>query len=507
MKNKISSIEKLEQLVKKAKSKNKKIVLCHGVFDLLHIGHIKHFQEAKSYGDVLIVTITPSEFVNKGPLRPAFNDKLRLEALASLEIIDYVGVNYAPTATKIISKIKPNIYCKGPDYKNNTKDITGEIKNEIRAVKKIGGKIIYTKAVAFSSSNLINKYLNLNNNNQKCLINKVKKKYNYLKIKNLIESLKKLKILVVGEVIIDEYVFCEALGKSGKEPMLVLRDLRREEYLGGSAAISRHISDFCKKVSLYGMIGDEDNYENKIKKDLPKNISFNYLKKRNSPTIVKKRFLDNIGNKKVLGVYKINDEILAQSDEKKFNKYLQSNLNKFDLVIVSDYGHGFISNRNAKLICQKSRSVALNAQVNAANIGYHSMRKYNNIDCVIINETEIRHELRDKNEKIEDLMKKLSKERKIKNLIVTRGKKGSVIYNKIENKFNYSEALANNDVDKIGAGDAMLALSAMCIKLNLDRNLSLLLGSLAAAQSVETIGNKHKVSKIKILKSLENIIK
>ena len=77
MKNKISSIEKLEQLAKKAKSKNKKIVLCHGVFDLLHIGHIKHFQEAKSYGDILIVTITPSEYVNKGPLRPAFNDKLR----------------------------------------------------------------------------------------------------------------------------------------------------------------------------------------------------------------------------------------------------------------------------------------------------------------------------------------------------------------------------------------------------------------------------------------------
>ena len=104
-------------------------------------------------------------------------------------------------------------------------------------------------------------------------------------------------------------------------------------------------------------------------------------------------------------------------------------------------------------------------------------------------------------------MKKLSQERKIKNLIVTKGKDGSIIYNKTEKKFNYVPALASNDVDKIGAGDAMLSLTALCLNLNLDRNLSLLLGSLAAAQSVESIGNKNRINKIKILKSLENFTK
>ena len=244
----------------------------------------------------------------------------------------------------------------------------------------------------------------------------------------------------------------------------------------------------------------------KLKKDLSSNIKFQFIKKKNSPTILKKRFLDNIGNKKVLGVYKINDENLEKQNEKKFNNYLLSNLHKFDLVIVSDYGHGFISKENAKLICKNSKSVALNAQVNAANIGYHSMRKYNNINCVIINETEIRHELRDKNSKIESLMRKLTSERKIKNLIVTKGKDGSIIYNSQEKKFDYCPALANNDIDKIGAGDAMLSIAALCLNSNLDRNLSLLLGSLAAAQSVESIGNK-KIDKFKILKSLDNFIK
>ena len=175
------------------------------------------------------------------------------------------------------------------------------------------------------------------------------------------------------------------------------------------------------------MIGDQDNYFHKIRKEIPKKINFSYLKKKNSPTIIKKRFLDNIGNKKVLGVYNINDSNLGKSDEKKFKKYLSKNLKKFDLVIVSDYGHGFISENNAKIICNEAKTLALNAQVNASNVGYHSMRKYNKIDCVIINETEIRHELRKKNEKIEDLMKQLSKERRIKNLIVTQGRKGSIL--------------------------------------------------------------------------------
>ena len=91
---------------------------------------------------------------------------------------------------------------------------------------------------------------------------------------------KKLKILVIGEIIIDRYVFCEALGKSGKEPVLVLRDKSSEEYLGGSAAIVRHISNFVNKISLLSMIGDKNEHLGKIKQLIPKNVKLNLLKKK-----------------------------------------------------------------------------------------------------------------------------------------------------------------------------------------------------------------------------------
>ena len=84
MNKKIKNLEDLKTVVADLKAKGKKIVHCHGVFDLLHLGHIKHFEEAKTLGDVLVVTITPDEFVNKGPNRPAFTTLLRLEALALL---------------------------------------------------------------------------------------------------------------------------------------------------------------------------------------------------------------------------------------------------------------------------------------------------------------------------------------------------------------------------------------------------------------------------------------
>ena len=119
---KIVSIEVLEKIISKLKAKGKKVVLCHGVFDLLHIGHIKHFHGAKNLGNVVVVTITPDRFVNKGPSRPAFNERLRLEAVAALEVIDFVALNTTPTAVNVIKKIQPNIYCKGPDYENHQND-------------------------------------------------------------------------------------------------------------------------------------------------------------------------------------------------------------------------------------------------------------------------------------------------------------------------------------------------------------------------------------------------
>jgi len=507
MNKKIKNLEDLKSIAADLKEKGKKVVHCHGVFDLLHIGHIKHFEEAKSFGDVLVVTVTPDEYVNKGPNRPAFTTTLRLEALSGLGSIDFVAANKWSNAVETIKMLQPEFYCKGPDYKDHSEDITGKIDEESAAVDSIGGQIKYTSDITFSSSNLLNKYGDIYNEAQKTFIQKMLNSQDFDNIKSKVNNLQKLKVLVVGETIIDQYVFCEALGKSGKEPVLVLRDLNMEQYAGGAAAIARHLSDFCGGVTLLSMLGEKKEHEDFVIESLPANIEPYFIYKDESPTITKKRYVDYISNSKNLGVYSIDDSQMNGENKNQLQAYLDELTPKHDLVIVSDYGHGFISKEIANYISKQSIFTSLNAQINAANIGYHTMNNYRDIDCTIINETELRHELRDRETDVEELMKQLSRNLQTKNLVVTQGSSGVTLYSADNDQYYHCPAFATKIVDKIGAGDAMLALLSCSIKTGFDADLALFMGSLAAAQSVETIGNSAPVSKAQLLKTFYHVIK
>jgi rfaE bifunctional protein kinase chain/domain/rfaE bifunctional protein nucleotidyltransferase chain/domain len=506
MNEKIKTLEEVSQILAAEKLEGRVIVQCHGVFDLLHIGHIKHFEEAKQMGDILVVSITPDQFVNKGPGRPAFTTSLRLQALSALESIDYVVANRWQTAEKAIKLLRPDIYCKGPDYKNHDEDITGKISNEESAVNSVGGKLLYTDDVTFSSSNLLNRYGNLHSGEQEAFIKNISANYSLESINLKINSLQDLKVLIVGETIIDQYVFCEALGKSGKEPVLVLRDLETQEYLGGALAIARHLSDFCNDVSVLSFLGENNEYQSFIENNIEDNISLNFLNKSNSPTIVKRRFVDNIERKKILGLYSINDNSLSESEENSFIKSLERLSKENDVIIVSDYGHGIITPKVAEYISQTDKFVSLNAQVNAANIGTHSIRKYHDVNCLIINENELRHELRQRDKDVTIISKELKAMVKAKYMSVTRGKNGAFLLNDAKGQVN-CPGFASKVVDKIGSGDALLALLTVCLYANIEDDLSLFIASLAAAQSVESIGNSSHVSKVMLMKTISHFLK
>ena len=122
--HKIKTLEALPKIIVDLKQQGKVVVHCHGVFDLVHPGHIRHFEEAKRQGDVLVVTLTPDEYVNKGPGRPVFQERLRAESLAALQVVDYVAINQWPTAVETILMLRPDVYVKGGEYANQ-KDLTG----------------------------------------------------------------------------------------------------------------------------------------------------------------------------------------------------------------------------------------------------------------------------------------------------------------------------------------------------------------------------------------------
>src|SRR3989442_1313582 len=122
--SKIFSLNELARKARDLRRAGKRVVMCHGTFDLMHTGHIRHLQRAKREGDALLVTVTADAYVNKGPGRPVFPDELRAETLAALACVDFVAVNHDETAVKAIAQLQPHVYVKGSDYRAAADDVT-----------------------------------------------------------------------------------------------------------------------------------------------------------------------------------------------------------------------------------------------------------------------------------------------------------------------------------------------------------------------------------------------
>ncbi len=504
---KIISLEDLKKKIINFKINKKRIVLCHGTFDLIHLGHLRHFTEAKKYGDILVVTITTDKYVSKGLNRPFFSTNQRMEALSHISDIDFISYVDSSDAIDLIKYLKPNIYCKGPDYKNFKNDTTGKIYQEIKALKSINGILKITSSETFSSSKILNDHFEILNSNQKNIISKIKTTLK-TDVKKLIDNFSNLKVLIVGETIIDKYIYCDPIGKSGKDSILTFKKLREDYYPGGVLAIARHVSDFVKKITVVTSVGEKNEYKNFIiKNSNKKKTHFIFFPKNKSSTIIKTRYVDSVNLNKVFGIYDLDDHSYLKKTDAKILSVLKKEIKLHDLIIVSDYGHGFLSKNISKILNKTNNFIALNTQINSSNMGYHGLEKYKNLNLLIINEREIRFELRDRSSDLKKIMKILSMQKNVNFLVVTQGNSGAIMYYKKEDKFYECPAFAGKVVDKVGAGDAMLALLSLAIRKKLDLNFSLLLGSLAAAQSVESISNSSPCNKKIITKHLEHILK
>ncbi len=503
---KILELEPLARVLKDRKKQGKKVVHCHGVFDLVHIGHIRHLTDAKSMGDVLVVTITPDEYVNKGPHRPAFSQHLRAEVLAALDMVDFVAINRWPNAVEAIKLLAPTYYIKGADYRDASKDVTGGIAKEEEAVRSVGGEIRFTDDIMFSSSNLINQHLSLLPAEVKDYLTTLRSKYSSSQFLDWIEGLKGLKVLIVGETILDDYVYCDAMGKSSKEPILAVRQVSYELFAGGVLAIANHLADFCGEVEVLTYLGKEETQENFVRTRLKEKIKLSCIYKANSPTIIKRRFVDKYLLSKMFEVYKMNDEFLEDKESEEFVRLLEKRLPRYDVVIVADYGHGLMTPKAIELVAKKSRFLAVNTQINAANLGFHTISKYPRADYICIHEGEIRLEHRSRKGDLQTMVQGLSKKMDCRNIMVTLGRSGALMFGRKEG-FSRSPAFALKVVDRIGSGDAVLAVTSLCAAKRLPGDATAFLGNLVGAQAVMILGNRASIDRTQLLKSVESLLK
>ena len=502
--SKVRDIEALAQLLAGSRS-GKKVVQCHGVFDLMHIGHIRHFQEARKAGDVLVVTLTPDHFVNKGPNRPVFTESLRAEAIASLDCVDYVAVNKWPTAVEAIALLKPDVYAKGSDYRDASADHTGGITRERNAVESHGGKLVFTDEITFSSSTLLNQHMPTFSTEVSEYLEGFRRKYPIDYVTGLVKKASTLKALVIGEAIIDEYQYCETLGKSGKEPILAARFVRGEKFIGGSLAIANHVASFASATRLVTMLGSVDSHEGFIREKLLPGVEPEFLTMEGAPTIVKRRFIETYPFQKLFEIYVMEEEGgMAQSAQ--LCQLLERILPSFDVVIVADYGHGMLGPEAIKVLCDKAKCLAVNAQLNAGNHGFNTVSKYLRADFISLSEKEIRLETRNPSGDLQAIIEKVAKELDCPRVLITRGAKGNLCYSRNEGFFNVP-GLSTKTVDRVGAGDAVFAVGSLCAALDAPMEVIGLVGNAVGIEAVGIIGNQRFIERAPLLKHLEALLK
>ena len=504
---KLKSIDQLSSITARLQRTGKKVVLAHGVFDLLHLGHVRHLEEAKSHGDILVVTVTADAFVNKGPGKPVFSENLRAEMLCSLSVVDHVAINRAPDAEELLERLHPNTYVKGADYRDENADVTGKISREREAVETHGGNLVFTDNITFSSTELLNRHFDVFEPQVRDFLNRMRDEGGLANILHLIEQVKTLKVLVVGDAIIDEYRYVTPMGKSPKENMIATRFEEAETFAGGAIATANHVAGLCERVDLLTCLGEGENDQYLVEQSLNENVTLHQIKRRQSPTTRKIRFIDKSYFRKLFEVYHFDDAPMARGFQRRFDDMVCEKAGDYDLVIVNDFGHGLIAQTTIELLCRRSKFLAINAQSNSANYGFNLITRYPRADLVCIDTPEAQLAIGSKiMEPSEMVGRALPAAINCDRFILTLGRGGCSTWSNSEDVQSVP-AFAKTVVDLVGAGDAFLAASAPIAAVGGQMQQIGFVGNVAGALKVGIVGHRSSIDRAAIMKSVSGLLK
>lgn len=506
---KILTLEQLSAIADTLHRQGRKIAHCHGVFDLFHVGHLRHLKSAREFGDVLVVSITGDKFVNKGPDRPAFSSELRAELLAGLELVDYVTVVEDPSAEPSIRAARPHFFIKGGEYHDPKQDITGKIVTERQLVESFGGELVFTNDITFSSSNLLNKFFAFHDEAARDYLAKLRRTDFEAEFKRLLDRIEKMRFVVIGETIIDRYVYVDAMGKAAKENIIATLHRNDEVFAGGVIAVANNLAALCPNVELITAVGDPalgENYEALVREQLAPSVKVSFVRRPNTPTVQKTRFVEPTYVRKLFEIYDMDDRPMSAEVEDDFHATLSRKLENADVAVVCDFGHGMIGRKTVDLLQDKARFLAVNAQSNAGNIGYNLINKYSRADVMCLDAMEARLAVRDKHANIPDIVSSLLPELvDCANILVTHGRAGC--YAKNGAAAIHIPSFGSAVVDTVGAGDAFFALAVPCIAAGADCEVGGFVGNIAGAIKIGIVGHRRYLTRFEIQRYISTLLK
>lgn len=501
--HKIKSSEEVASLLG-ARPRQKKAIMCHGTFDIVHPGHIRHLLYAKTKADVLIASLTSDIYIKKGNMRPYVPEDLRAINLAALEMVDYVVIDRDPTPIKNLAIIKPDFFAKGYEY--TAGQVHPKTQEEIEILDSYGGEMIFTPGdIVYSSSALIE--LAPPSIGIEKLITLMKaEEISFDDLRATLRKIKGITVHVVGDTIVDSYTNCSMAGGMTKTPTMSVRVENKSDFVGGAGIVAKHLRAAGAKVIFSTVLG-EDSLGEFVREDLINSgveifpILDGTRPTTNKNAIVVQNYrmlkLDTVDNRS------ISDKVLAK---------LQAQISKFqtDALAFCDFRHGIFNRTTIPALINAIPSGVFKVADSQVASRWGNILDFQNFDLITPNEREARFALGDQDSVIRPLALELHKKSGCKTLILKCGDRGMITYrsnSEVDYRAFFSiESFADHVVDAVGAGDALLSYATLTMVATGNEVMASILGGMAAGIECEHDGN-HPVSTDLMLRKISDVEK
>jgi rfaE bifunctional protein kinase chain/domain len=465
----------------------KRAIMCHGVFDVVHPGHLRHLIYAKSKADILIASITADQHISKGTYRPHVPQDLRALNLAAFELIDYVVIDPNATPIENIKIIKPDLLAKGYEYTAN--GLPPKTSEEAETLRSFGGDILFTPGdIVYSSSRLIQMKapdLKL----EKLQLAMERSGVTFGDLRRTLDKLSSQRVHIVGDTIVDSYTQCAMIGGQTKTPTMSVLFESRTDYVGGAAIVAKHCRATGAAVEFSTVLG-EDSLKDFVVEDLTEfGVEVKATIDKSRPTVNKNAIV--VGGYRLLKVDTLDNTTISDSILDALTKNVRET--SASAVVYSDFRHGIFNRRTIPAFIAAIPEGKFRVADSQVASRWGNITEFRGFDMITPNEREARFALADQDSGIRPLASKLYDEAQCKFLILKLGERGVLTCNSTDHtsldSFFVLDSFVENLVDPVGAGDALLAYSTLAMLVSRDSIQSTIIGTLAAGCECEFDGN------------------
>jgi rfaE bifunctional protein kinase chain/domain len=463
---------------------SEKIVLVSGHFNVLHPGHLRLLRFARTCGTKLVVAVFSDRVAGKAAHVP---QKLRLEGVQSNSLVDEAFIADQPI-DEVIRQLRPQVVVKGKEHE-------ATLNTELAVLESYGGRLVFSSGESiFSSVDLIKKEFEKDSSIQIKLPNDFLGRHEIRKddLLRVLYGFSNLRVAVIGDLIVDEYITCQPLGMSQEDPTIVVTPLDSTKFIGGAGIVAAHAAGLGATVDFISISGQDPSRIFAVECLEKYRVKPTVLVDDSRPTTLKQRYRSQ--GKSLLRVSHLHEAAISSKLQDRIVTHFEEVASQTNLLVLSDFNYGCLPNalvsRLLSIASAKGIYVAADSQ-SSSQVG--DIARFRGVNLITPTEREARISMRNREDGLVILAEALRHQAEVDNVLLKLGGEGLLVHAKDDKSGQLMtdriEALNAKPQDVAGAGDSLLIASAMTLAFGGSIWEAACLGSIAAAVQVGRMGN------------------